>query len=397
MGEAMIGPLNKQIVWIMTQEAQSLLINQLITTSLGMVIAYFVLRAFFKGSILFQLGMLWVINIILNGLNNTFTQVFPGYTTMFSFPVIVIVSVLLLRRAAQQVRKPLKTSIDNLEHLAEGDLSIHTPQEYLDRNDDLGALNRAIQKMTNNLNNVISGIKQSADSLAATGSQFSSASQQLSGGASDQAASIEEISTSMEQMAANIQQNTDNAGHTEGIAVQTGEHMKAAAQLATDALDAMNRISDKINFVNEIAYQTNILSLNAAVEAARAGEHGKGFAVVAAEVRKLAERSKEAAAEIQDFSKNGISISQRAEERLTTLVPQIEETTHLMKEISASSIEQNSGAQQINLAIQQLNNVTQQNSASAEQMATGAENLSSNANYLVELIRYFKVTEEASH
>jgi methyl-accepting chemotaxis protein len=113
--------------------------------------------------------------------------------------------------------------------------------------------------------------------------------------------------------------------------------------------------------------------------------------VVASEVRKLAERSKQAAAEIQEFSKKGITISQQAEHKLSQIIPQVEETTRLMKEIAASSLEQNSGAQQINSAIQQLNKVTQQNSASAEQMATGAENLSQSAGSLVVLFNYFRL------
>jgi methyl-accepting chemotaxis protein len=310
---------------------------------------------------------------------------------MFAFPVMVIVTIYLLYLASKQVSRPLRQSLTNLERLSKGDLQIETSEIFLNRKDDLGELNRSIDKLMENLSNTITGIKTSADNLASTGEQFSSTAQQLSSGSADQATSIEEISSSMEQMAANIQQNTENATHTEKIALETGASMKEAASLATNALDSMNRISEKIAFVNDIAFQTNILSLNAAVEAARAGEHGRGFAVVAAEVRKLAERSKQAAAEIQEFSKNGIAISQKAETRLAQILPQVEETTRLMKEIAASSLEQNSGAQQINCAIQQLNKVTQQNSASAEQMATGAENLSQSAGSLVNLFKYFRL------
>jgi methyl-accepting chemotaxis protein len=374
---------------------QASLLTQLLPTIITLVIslpiAYFTLRFFFKGSILLKLGTLWILNVLLNSINATVGIMIPAYTKLYSFPVMVVVTVFLLYLASKQVSKPLRQSLSNLDKLSKGDLQIETAQIFLERNDDLGELNRSIDQLVKNLAGTISGIKTSADNLASTGEQFSSTAQQLSSGAADQATSIEEISTSMEQMAANIQQNTDNATNTEKIALETGSGMKEAATLATHALDSMNKISEKIAFVNDIAFQTNILSLNAAVEAARAGEHGKGFAVVAAEVRKLAERSKQAATEIQEFSKKGIAISQKAELKLSQILPQVEETTRLMKEIAASSLEQNSGAQQINSAIQQLNKVTQQNSAAAEQMATGAENLSQSAGSMVTLFKYFKL------
>jgi methyl-accepting chemotaxis protein len=222
---------------------------------------------------------------------------------------------------------------------------------------------------------------------------MSAASEQLSQGATEQASSTEEASSSMEQMAANIKQNADNASQTEKIARQSAIDAQASGAAVGKAVDAMQTIAEKIMIVQEIARQTDLLALNAAVEAARAGEHGRGFAVVASEVRKLAERSQAAAAEISTLSSDTVKAAQSAGEMLNKLVPDIKRTAELVEEISAASREQNAGATQINAAIQQLDKVTQQNTSAAEEMSATAEELSGQAEQLQATISYFRLDQ----
>ena len=219
--------------------------------------------------------------------------------------------------------------------------------------------------------------------------------EQVSQGATEQAASAEEASASMEQMAANIKQNADNAAQTEKIARQSAKDAEISGEAVNRAVGAMRTIAEKISLVQEIARQTDLLALNAAVEAARAGEHGKGFAVVASEVRKLAERSQSAAAEISAMSGETVQSAQNAGEMLNRLVPDIRKTAELVAEISAACREQDIGAAQINEAIQQLDKVTQQNAGASEEMSATSEELAAQAEELQSSIAFFKVDNAA--
>jgi methyl-accepting chemotaxis protein len=160
-----------------------------------------------------------------------------------------------------------------------------------------------------------------------------------------------------------------------------------------EAVSAMKEIASKISIIEEIARQTNLLALNAAIEAARAGEHGKGFAVVAAEVRKLAERSQKAAAEINQLSGTTVIVSEKAGEMLNKLVPDIQKTSELVQEITAASKEQDTGAEQINKALQQLEKVIQENASAAEEMASTTEELTSQSDQLVSALGFFRTGE----
>lgn len=198
----------------------------------------------------------------------------------------------------------------------------------------------------------------------------------------------------MEEMSANIRQNAENAHETEKLAVKAASDAEAGGSAVKKTVSAMKEIAEKIGIIEEIARQTNMLALNAAIEAARAGEHGKGFAVVADAVRKLAERSQNAAGEIGKLSSTSVEIAENAGEMLDRMVPDIRRTAELVQEINASSSEQNSGSEQINQALLQLDQVIQQNASASEEMASTSEELAAQAEQLRGTIGFFRTRLE---
>jgi len=275
--------------------------------------------------------------------------------------------------------------------VAAGDLTVK-----LEARSSGDELMQSLSGMVARLSEVVREVKGAADNVAAGSQQMASNAEEMSQGASEQAAAAEEASSSMEQMSANIRQNADNALQTEKIAVKSAADAQEGGKAVAHTVGAMKEIAGKISIIEEIARQTNLLALNAAIEAARAGEHGKGFAVVASEVRKLAERSQKAAAEISGLSTSSVEVAEQAGEMLSRLLPDIQRTAGLVQEISASSREQDSGACQINKAIQQLDQVIQQNAAAAEEMSSTAEELASQSEHLQTTISFFKVAGMAT-
>ncbi|GAB7023191.1 methyl-accepting chemotaxis protein [Salidesulfovibrio brasiliensis] len=262
--------------------------------------------------------------------------------------------------------------------------------------DELLELGYVLSAMNRRLNEIINVVNRNAGSVAQGSVELASTSQSLSESASNQAANVEEISASMEQINSSIQHNTENATKTEGVAHKAAEDAKVGGEAVRKTVAAMEQIAEKITIVEEIARQTNLLALNAAIEAARAGEHGKGFAVVAAEVRKLAERSGHAAAEISELSSHSVGVANEAGRMLDKMVPDILETTESIKEISRASVEQNSGASQISNALGDLDSAVQQGASEAEEVAAASKELAANSEALLDAIGYFRVDDTGS-
>ncbi len=277
--------------------------------------------------------------------------------------------------------------------VAAGDL---TQTAKVQSNDEVGDLVTALNGTVEKLREVVGQVTSAAENMSSGSQELSASAEQLSQGSTEQASSTEEASSSMEEMAANVKQNAENASTTEKMATQSAQDAEASGVAVGKAVEAMQTIAQKINIVQEIARQTDLLALNAAVEAARAGEHGKGFAVVASEVRKLAERSQAAAAEIGTLSTDTVKVAQEAGSMLAKLVPDIKKTAELVEEITAACREQDVGSTQINQAIQQLDKVTQQNAAASEEVSATSEELAAQAEQLQSTIAFFKTDGSAA-
>lgn len=368
-----------------------LLLFCLIVSIGGIPTGYFLLRLFFqKNSIIIIIGMIWVVSVAQMMIVGYLVGKLGLVHLFWGFPLGAVIMGFGFYITAVRISKPLNSALNNLEKLKNGNLNLVIDDKLLHKKDEIGSMMNSLSEMGDILQSIVINIQNGANYIADASKYISSTSQQLSHGASQQASSTEEISSSIEEMSANIQQNVDNVKQTEKIAKISSESITECSESSASAVISMKKIAEKIQIVNDIAFQTNILALNAAVEAARAGEYGKGFAVVAAEVRKLSERSKIAADEIGIASKFGVEISDKVRKQLETVVSEMQKTLKLVQEISASSQEQNSGTNQINIAIQQLSQVTQQNTASAEELANSSIKFTSRADQLKEVISFFK-------
>lgn len=301
---------------------------------------------------------------------------------------IIITSSILL---VQSIKNPLNEAVEVTKKVSEGNLVVEITNN---NNDEIGMLSQSLRAMVDKIKDVITGVMMSSENFVAGSRELSLSAQQISSGANEQAASSEEISSSIEQMLSSVNQTSENALQTEKIATQAAESIKKANDSVISTIEAMRTIIQKISVIKEIAEKTDLLAVNAAIESARAGEYGKGFAVVASEVRKLAEHSQKAAKEIDDISISSVATAEHSGRMLAEVIPQIQNTAQLVQEISATSLEQNSGIGQISQAIQQLSAVVQSNSALSEELASSSEELSSQAKVLLDTISYFKLTQK---
>jgi methyl-accepting chemotaxis protein len=309
------------------------------------------------------------------------------FIALIGFVSMLLIS-LIVYFIAVAIAKPIRNSSAFAKEIALGNLDAVI--NVTDRDDEIGEMTRAQKDMADKLKDIVGKILSNAENIFSASQSLNATSLSLSEGANEQAASTEEVSSSMEEMVSSINQNADNAKQTELIAGKASVDIEQGSIASISAVEAMKQIAEKISIIGVIAEKTDLLAINAAIEAARAGEHGKGFAVVAAEIRKLAERSQDAAKQIDELTKSSVKIAEQAGTELQRVVPDIKKTAVLVQDISEASAEQNEGATQIINAITQLNTVTQLNVSVSEEMATSSEELYAQAEQLRDLIAFYK-------
>ena len=287
----------------------------------------------------------------------------------------------------------LKKTVKNLQQLSGGHLNVQIPTSFLKRTDEIGDISKALDNLVTQLSKVILGVQRESTQISAISKSLEQTSHQLALGSNEQAEFVEEISSTMEEVTRTIYANAENAEKTSGISTQANRQLKQVEEKSKQAIAANEKITNRINQISDIAFQTNILALNAAIEAARAGEAGKGFAVVASEVQMLAEKSKTVSDEIVDLTESAYKTSSKAGEVMFETIPKIDKTTNLVSEISLASNEQSKGANQVNQSIQQLNSLAQQSAASSEELAASAEDLLHQSERLLQSISYYRVDE----
>ncbi|CQI88633.1 methyl-accepting chemotaxis protein [Yersinia rohdei] len=316
----------------------------------------------------------------------------------------LLCGLLISWRMTRQITLPLRTTLAMAERIATGDLTTATKSN---RTDELGLLMNAVARMNENLRAMIDDIRVGVSQVSHASGEIAAGNTDLSSRTEQQAAAVEETAASMEQLNATVKQNADNAHHANQLATEASTTAQQGGKLVSDVVRTMNdisgsskRISEITSVINSIAFQTNILALNAAVEAARAGEQGRGFAVVASEVRNLAQRSAQAAKEIEGLIGESVSqvsagtlLVQNAGKTMDDIVRSVTHVHDIMAEIASASDEQSRGITQVSQAIAEMDSTTQQNAALVEESAAAADSLAEQAILLAQAVAVFRLSE----
>ncbi len=302
--------------------------------------------------------------------------------------IAIILSMYISRLILNELGGDPKEIVYIVDNIAKGNLFIN-----IDKKETRTGATKELLTMQDRLKSVINSILKGAEIIEKASVELGSGSEQIADGASEQASAIEEMTATIEEVSASIRNNSEYSMKVDKISVETNEGLQKFASFSENSLDSINNIVKKIEIINDIAFQTNLLALNAAVEAARAGQAGKGFAVVATEVKKLAEKSKVSADEIELLSKESVAVTGKAEVMIKEMIPAIENSLQIIKNISLANIEQSSGMEQVNSAVNQINSITQQNSSASDSFAINAQKLVIQISELKQEISFFKTTE----
>lgn len=336
-------------------------------------------------------SMWWLISVanqkqILQPVKNL-----KSYLALIGFLCILVLAVILafitfrVSNSVNKIKKEISLATTNILN---GKLNTITNKTGIE-NEFLPILTN-LDNITISISEIVAGVRNTASEINSFASRLHNTFEQLSLKLKEQASSTDTISSSLEEISASVELNSENASNTNKIAILTFKRIEDVNKSASQAMELTHKIADKIKIVDEIAFQTNLLALNAAVEAARAGEAGKGFSVVAAEVKKLAEKSKISAHEIIDLVDKSTLQNDQSVKLLVDLIPEINNTSNMLLEITASTKEQELSSELINNSVQQLLKITNDNNLLIEEVGSRAETLARQSDILLNKVQGYE-------
>jgi methyl-accepting chemotaxis protein len=302
--------------------------------------------------------------------------------------VAVLLGAAVAGWTTRSVSLPLRGAVGDVERIARGDL---TDPPRVDRADETGRLQAAMEQMAGRLAEVIGEVQHGAQAVAAASSQLSATAQTLSQGTGEQAASVERTTASLGEMKSSLAESAAQDRETERLAEAGATNVAQSGRAVAEAVSAIRAIAEKIGIVEEIAYQTNLLALNAAIEAARAGAAGRGFAVVASEVRRLAERSQAAAREIGGLAASSSEVAERTGGLIAELVPTLQHTLGRVRASASASRSQGERVEDVARAMDAVAAIGGRNASAAEELSATAEELAMRSEVLRELVAFFRL------
>ena len=319
--------------------------------------------------------------------------------------IVVISSIIVPLIIKRKVTRIIGYTARDITKISSGDISFHISNEFLKLNDEWGDIARGLENTLQNLGNIVSTVKNSAEQVSNAANEVLIGNNDLSQRTETQASSLEETAASMNEMASAIKESAEGVSQSTSMVMDVKECVNKAGVIIEDSVNKMDavyesssKIMDITKFIEGIAFQTNILALNASVEAARAGDQGRGFAVVASEVRNLAQNTQESVKNITSLitdSNNKIKLAANSVQESQTIFNEILEkmdnVSSIMDKINTASQEQEKGIDQVNTAIDNMDSSVQKNAALVSEATSASESLLSEAKDLIKAIEYFKL------